>query len=548
MKKAKKLTATFLAFLMVLATLPASALAAASTVTYQVLFETTIDGELEGKASGNTVVVTESDWDENGNWTFDSKLVRYTGSGVETISEGYEWIGSFSASGYAVVRVSDPSYEYGYKEGVINADGKIIVEPTYAGIGTPTDDDYVFTLQNGDHEYGLLDLKTGNPVTLADKVAHDVTSYNDGLMSVYDYDSEDGAWRYYKTDGTIGIQTKYSTAYRFNSGYACTKTVGADVYDHTYDIINTSGDVVGKLDYEKYYDFRNYVSQEGLRFTNSDDGYCYIDLAGNVKISIDDTGAQSVYAGDFINGYAAITKYDDDWNASSELIDANGDVVIPYGTYQSISNVSETGLVWAVASTDGEHSEIAILKVPVSSNTTTATTPTVPTVGGFTDVTADQYYADPVIWALDEGITNGTSDTTFSPNDTCTRGQIITFLWRAAGSPEPNSAASFSDVPSDQYYSKAVAWAAEQGIVSGTTFSPDAPCTRAMAVEFMWKYAGSPDAAASSFTDVGADYAAAVNWAVASGVTNGTSNTTFSPNDTCIRGQIVTFLYRGFAG
>ena len=162
----------------------------------------------------------------------------------------------------------------------------------------------------------------------------------------------------------------------------------------------------------------------------------------------------------------------------------------------------------------------------------------------FTDVPAEEYYAEPVAWAVEKGITAGTSDTTFSPDETCTRAQIITFLWRAAGSPEPQSAGVFSDVAQDAYYAKATAWAAENGMAEGDTFSPEEPCTRQMAVEFMWKHAGSPDAAAASFTDVSSD---AVDWALANGVTSGTSDTTFSPNDTCTRAQIVTFLYRAFA-
>lgn len=162
----------------------------------------------------------------------------------------------------------------------------------------------------------------------------------------------------------------------------------------------------------------------------------------------------------------------------------------------------------------------------------------------FADVTTDAYYAAPVEWAVAQGITSGTSDTTFSPDDTCTKAQIITFLWRAAGSPEPQSSAAFSDVAADAYYAKATAWAAENGMAEGGTFVPEAPCTRLMAVEFMWKQAGSPSAGQASFTDVSSD---AVNWAVEQGVTAGTSDTSFSPDDTCTRGQIVTFLYRAFA-
>lgn len=163
---------------------------------------------------------------------------------------------------------------------------------------------------------------------------------------------------------------------------------------------------------------------------------------------------------------------------------------------------------------------------------------------GFTDVPADAYYAAPVAWAVEQGITNGTSANKFSPDATCTRAQIITFLWRAAGSPEPKNLSGFSDVDAEQYYAKAVAWAKENEMVDGDTFAPNDPCTRLMAVEFMWKYAGSPQAPQAQFTDVSSG---SVNWAVEAGVTTGTSETTFSPDTICTRAQIVTFLYRDMA-
>ena len=167
----------------------------------------------------------------------------------------------------------------------------------------------------------------------------------------------------------------------------------------------------------------------------------------------------------------------------------------------------------------------------------------------FTDVAATSPYYDGIEWAVDEGITNGTTATTFSPYQNCTRAQIITYLRRAAGSPEPASTEpAYTDVKDTSlYFFKAAQWASEQGLVEGETFDPYAGCTRAMAVYFMWVAADSPEAAAASFTDVAADadYAAAVNWAVAQGVTLGTGDgSTFSPDTVCQRGQIVTFLYR----
>ena len=169
----------------------------------------------------------------------------------------------------------------------------------------------------------------------------------------------------------------------------------------------------------------------------------------------------------------------------------------------------------------------------------------------FTDVPSGSYYADAVAWAVENGITGGISADTFAPNAACTRAQAVTFLWRAAGSPEPQSAeTAFTDVKSGSYYEKAVAWAVENGITKGTSdtaFSPDAPCSRGQIVTFLWRSQKSPAAGtANPFTDVkpGDYYADAVLWAVSKGVTNGTTDTTFSPSSGCTRAQIVTFLWR----
>ena len=168
----------------------------------------------------------------------------------------------------------------------------------------------------------------------------------------------------------------------------------------------------------------------------------------------------------------------------------------------------------------------------------------------YRDVSKDSYYYDAVQWASDKGITNGVADGVFAPDWVCTRGQIVTFLWRSVGSPAPKTAEMpFADVAEDAYYAQAVLWAVENGITKGTsetTFSPDQTCTRAHAVAFLYRLAGSPAVTGSSFQDVTADayYNAAVAWAVQQGITNGTSETTFSPDETCTRAQIVTFLYR----
>ena len=168
----------------------------------------------------------------------------------------------------------------------------------------------------------------------------------------------------------------------------------------------------------------------------------------------------------------------------------------------------------------------------------------------FTDVHAEDYYYDAVLWAAQKGITGGMSDTLFAPNAACTRAQIVTFLWRAAGSPEPKQLSTFGDVPADAYYAKAVAWAVENGITNGTTdttFGPDETCTRAHGVTLLSRAAGTNTASGNSnFADVDANayYASAVKWAVDNGITNGISSSLFGPDSSCTRAQIVTFLSR----
>ena len=174
-----------------------------------------------------------------------------------------------------------------------------------------------------------------------------------------------------------------------------------------------------------------------------------------------------------------------------------------------------------------------------------------PQTGVFVDVATGSYYEDAVDWAVENGITQGTDDTHFSPDGICTRAQAVTFLWRAAGSPEPETRTMpFTDVPAGSYYYDAVLWAVENGITEGTsdtTFSPNSTCTRAQIVAFLWRSEKSPAAGSRNpFADVKstAYYADAVLWAVENDITKGTTNTTFSPDADCTRAQIVTFLWR----
>ncbi len=185
----------------------------------------------------------------------------------------------------------------------------------------------------------------------------------------------------------------------------------------------------------------------------------------------------------------------------------------------------------------------------------TPNTPSTPSINPFHDVKDGDYFAEPVLWAVGKGITNGMSATSFAPNAPCTRGQIVTFLWRACGSPEPTKTDNpFKDVKPGEYYYKAVLWAVENGITTGlsaTTFGPSATCTRGQVATFLWRSQGEPAPKSSNnpFSDVkvGDYYCNAVLWAVENDVTQGVGGGKFAPNASCTRGQIVTFLFRAIA-
>lgn len=165
----------------------------------------------------------------------------------------------------------------------------------------------------------------------------------------------------------------------------------------------------------------------------------------------------------------------------------------------------------------------------------------------FTDVAETAYYYDAVLWAVENGITTGKTETTFVPGETCTTAHILTFLWRASGSPEPTITENpFTDVKETDYFYKAALWASEKELVSGNVFTPSAPCTRGQTMLYLYLLAGSPEAEPTEFTDVAADsvYNRAISWAVTQGITTGKTETTFAPDEICTRGHIVTFLYR----
>lgn len=243
---------------------------------------------------------------------------------------------------------------------------------------------------------------------------------------------------------------------------------------------------------------------------------------------------------------ADTTQRDVVWTSSDRTIatvDANG----------RVRGVAEGKVTITVTST-ADRSITASCTVTVTKNLSDDLVSIIGALGNsslpFNDVTVRDYFYDAVKWAVDRGITSGTSRYTFSPDAPCTRAQVVTFLWRAAGCPQPTSKSNpFTDVRADDYFYTAVLWAVENGITNGTsakTFSPDATVTRAQVVTFLWRANGQPAAGNSGFADVSADkyYATAVAWAVSQRITTGTGFGVFSPDAACTRAQIVTFLYR----
>lgn len=306
------------------------------------------------------------------------------------------------------------------------------------------------------------------------------------------------------------------------------------------------------------YSNRGYFS-EGLAWVvdSSAEACGYIDKSGNVVIPAQ---YDSVYP--FESGFAAVKK-DGKWGA----VDKNGKTVIPFeydssfGTKNGYMTVGLNGKYGLVDKNNNvvlpiEYDDISVfdegVAYAVKNGYVYVITETKQTASNrFSDVAGTAYYAAPVAWAVENGITDGTTDTTFSPDMTCSNAHIITFLWRAYGSPEVEAVYSLTDAAEGDYYYKPAQWAKSLGMLSGSALLPNEPCTRASTVTFMWKAAGSPSVTAkTNFKDVppDAEYAMAVAWALENGVTDGTSDTTFSPDATCTRAQIVTFLYRALAG
>ena len=422
--------------------------------------------------------------------------------------------GSFS-EGMSIIMMGEDAFSARY--GYMNSAGKEVVPCQYLNVSNFSGG--LAAVQNQESMWGYID-KTGKVVIPFQY--KDMRDFSDGLARVQD---ENYKYGYIDKTGKLVIPCQYDNAADFSEGMAVVMDeIGPMTYQ--YGCIDTTGKEVVPCQYKGMRDF-----SDGLARVQGDNNkYGYIDKSGKLVIPCQYEGA-----GNFAEGLAAVQNE----SGLRGYIDKTGKLVIPY---QYSVDVFVTDDIYtfhegmAVVHNNDKYGFISI------SDDSASVTP-----GAFTDVKTSDYFADAVQWAVEKNITSGTSKTTFSPNATCSKAQILTFLWRANGSPVPTAATHFTDVKTADYFYKAALWAAEKGLVSGSTFGANTPCTRASTMEYMWKAAGSPaPAGKADFDDVpaNADYAQAVAWAVENEITSGTGGGNFSPAATCTRGQIVTFLHR----
>ena len=489
-----------------------------------------------------------------------------------------------------------------------------LTDDGYALVKTGNDT-IVWNLKTGKEVFRNSYKETGQPPDESSSAMwiRAVGAFNNGLLPVEitEADSEHSQTygQYFGLDGKPAFPNKfngYTSVSNFHNGYAIvSETVKSLVDDSKYSVISSVIDTKGNIllsdrgndfsdaswrDGEDFYlSFSSIVSPEGIIGANfpkdihvngTSRNYSlqhkFIDLSGNPVYALADFIAQepgyspssfSAVASSFHHGYAAVKGLNKESSkifSKRLLIDTDGNPVFTFsensGHQFYLSDVSNTGFCWLAEEGGwgkedgyGQDRIIGVIQVPVTESPTPEPVSEPVQSGQFADVSPDAYYADAVNWAVARGVTNGVSATNFAPADTCTRGQVATFLWRANGSPEPVTTGNpFTDVdPSSAFY-KAILWAAENGITAGTsesTFSPGNPCTRAHVVTFLWRAQGRPapsgeGSLADSFPQ--GYYTDAVRWADAAGLLSGTGEA-FTPSALCPRADIVTYLYRNLA-
>lgn len=290
--------------------------------------------------------------------------------------------------------------------------------------------------------------------------------------------------------------------------------------------MDQEGRLLSRFSYEEAGPFR-----EGIALVRCDGQTEAISQRGRILFTIDACRGLPLSGG--------VTVLQEEEDGAWGVCDERGNLLVPF-EYEEAFHWDgylwlKRGELWRVYRTEDVLS--ASLAAPAGASVG---------VGTFLDVPADSWYAAAVTWATDHDVISGTGGSQFSPDRSCTTGEIITFLWRAMGRPEPEEENPFTDVSANHYYYQAALWAYENGIVSGDVFGAAELCSRGMAVTYLWRLAGSPGGYLPVFADVNPDavYAQAVSWAVSENITGGSGGGVFSPDEICSRGQIVTFLHR----
>ncbi len=443
-----------------------------------------------------------------------------------TLPEGFNGAATVGhGEDYTFTAQQDPHYDYSFA-------------------GSTMGGSEVTVVNNGNGSFTVRGV-TGNLVIHANRTpkTYTVTVTGNGAA-----DATAAATAAYATDYTFTLNKDANYDYTVAvtiGGRSCTPALAAD--GETYTILGTSitGNIVIHVTKTQ-----KAPTTTAITFTGSGSG----DVAGG-KDQTATNGTDFTFTVDEKEGYTYTVKL-----GNETLTKTNGQYTIPgaklTGTALTVT-VEKTGKTGEKPLPTPVGPKPEKPEKPSEPGTTEPTEPgtTEPTkpAHSFDDVPTGAYYEEAVAWAAEKGITEGTSATTFAPKALCTRAQVVTFLWRAAGCPEPQNAGSFADVTAGSYYAKAVAWAIENGITGGTgdgMFSPDAVCTRAQAVTFLYRASAAPAVdGSSSFSDVDADayYMAAVRWAEQNGITGGIGGGLFGSDLDCTREQIVTFIFRMMA-
>ena len=483
--------------------------------------------------------------------------------------------------------------------GLKDKSGNIVIPATYSGMKLYKD--HIIAAGKGVNyggltgpglklpQYGLINLKQNvitpfqyddiEPLAKEKQLVRCENYVYDPIYSTgYLKTSKNSLYGIMTESGTIILNPCYYEIESLSQGYfKVSNTHNADAkagygsFGHVSYLDNKWGvcDASGKLIIPVAYDSIKYL-EDGLFAVEKSGKFGIINNKNQVIIPIQYAGVHGRYKDSFIvskytsEDYAreAIAHpnnkpyWGDLWTRQG-IIGADNQILIGFDKYQTITVddngkfacgiwTGETELVGAIYGSSYKSYRNIYTYDYVEYNDLKVTVTLQDLSSPFTDVETNAYYFAPVKWAIKNHITAGTTETTFSPNSTCTTAQILTFLWRSKGQPEPTIANPFVDVSQSDYYYKAALWAYEKGLVSEESFNGNKPCTRGQTVTYLWELKGSPNAGKSVFTDAG-EYSDAIAWAVQTGITNGTTSTTFSPNNTCTRGQIVTFLYRAIA-